>query len=78
MHSPNDVLIQLIPVTIAWIVVVIFGYFIARRKGVGTFGIVLGSFPLWAGAAVLWWASLTDKDVLERLNRLGGGDSRPL
>jgi hypothetical protein len=72
MQTPNDLIIQLIPITTMWIIVVIFGYRIARRKGIRTLGIVLGSFPVWAFAAIIWWASLTDKDVLERLARLEG------
>ena len=56
-----------------WGVTLIFGYFIARRKGKGTLAIIVGTFPFWGFFVVIWWASLTDKDVLERLSRLEGG-----
>jgi hypothetical protein len=51
----------------------IFGYFIARRKGIGILGLIIGTIPIWGFVVLLWWASLTDKDVLDRLSRLEGG-----
>lgn len=68
----NDFIIQLIPLMIVWIVFLFIGIPIARRKGVGPLGIVLGCIPFWAGLVVIYWASLPDKDLLERLNRLEG------
>jgi hypothetical protein len=70
--ATNDFLIQLIPLAFFWLLLVIFGYFIARRKGIGTLGIIIGTLPIWGFFVLLWWASKTDKDVLERLNRLEG------
>jgi hypothetical protein len=68
--SGSDFLIQLIPVLTLWLIFIIPGYFIARRKGISKGMFALGIFPLWAGLVVLWWASKTDKDVLDRLERL--------
>jgi hypothetical protein len=68
----SDFLIQLVPITVFWIIFLVIGIPIARRKGIGTSSIVLGCFPLWTGLAVIYWASLTDKAILERLSRLEG------
>jgi len=68
--SGTDILIQMIPFLVFWVVAVVLGYGIARRKGVRPLWIALGSFPLWTWVFVLYWASLTDKEVLHRLDRL--------
>lgn len=65
-----DFLIQLIPITVMYIIFAIPGYFIAKRKGISTGKFILGIFPLWGGLFVLWWASLPDKAVLDRLAEL--------
>jgi len=70
--SGTDFLIQLVPLMIFWLIFLIVGIPIARRKGIGTVGLILGCVPFWTGLAVIYWASLTDKDVIERLNRLEG------
>jgi hypothetical protein len=70
--EPSDFIIQLVPMLFIWALIFIFGYFIGRRKGVSTSGIIIGTIPLWGFIVLLWWASLTDKDVLDRLNRLEG------
>jgi hypothetical protein len=62
----------LIPFALVWLVTFVFGYFIARRKGVGIFGALIGTFPVWSVPVLLWWASLTDKEVLERLSKFDG------
>jgi hypothetical protein len=68
---PSLILISvLVPFALLWIVTFIYGYFIARRKGIGIFGALIGTFPLWSPLVLLWWASLTDKAVLDRLSRL--------
>jgi hypothetical protein len=61
-----------VPFALLWIVTFIYGYFIARRKGIRVFGALIGTFPVWAPPVLLWWASLTDKAVLERLSKLEG------
>ncbi len=66
----TDVIVQLLPLLFAWMIVAVVGYFIARRKGIGMGRFALGIFPLWAGVFLLWWVSLTDKDVLDRLAEL--------
>ena len=58
----------LIPPALLWLITFIFGYLIARRKGIGFFSALIGTFPLWAAPVLLWWVSLTDKAVLERLS----------
>jgi hypothetical protein len=68
----EDFLIQLVPILLAWIIVAIPGYFIAKRKGVSTGRFIFGILPFWAALFILWWASLPDKDVLDRLARLEG------
>ena len=68
--SGSDFLIQLIPLLVFWLIFAVPGYWIAKRKGIGTGKFALGIFPVWAGLMVIWWASLTDKEVLERLQRL--------
>ena len=70
--SASDVLIQLIPLSIFWVLILILGYFISRRKGIGLLGFILGTLPPWGAFVLIWWASKTDKDVLERLSRLEG------
>ena len=65
-----DFLIQLIPITIMWLLFLVPAYFIAKRKGVSTTRFLIGAFPLWTGLFVLWWVSLTDKEVLDRLERV--------
>jgi len=35
-------------------------------------GAVVGCCPCWLGLVALYWASLTDKAVLDRLARLEG------
>ena len=67
-----DFFIQLVPLLLVWIVLAIVGFYIGRRKGKSLGRVVIGTFPLWAGIYVLWLASLTDKDVLDRLARLEG------
>jgi hypothetical protein len=62
----------LIPPALLWLATFIFGYLIARRKGIGFLGALIGTFPLWAAPVLLWWVSLTDKVVLERLDKLEG------
>jgi hypothetical protein len=62
----------LIPFAILWLVTFIYGYFIARRKGIGVFGALIGTFPVWSIPVLVWWASITDKAVLDRLNKLEG------
>ena len=73
MDSPgdgSDFLIQLVPLTIAWLIFLVPAFFIAKRKGVSTTRFLIGAFPLWTGLFVLWWVSLTDKAVLDRLEQL--------
>jgi hypothetical protein len=65
-----DFLIQLIPITVMWLLFLVPAYFIAKRKGVSTTRFLIAAFPLWTGLFVLWWASLTDKAVLDRLEQL--------
>jgi hypothetical protein len=62
----------LIPIALLWIITFIFGYLIVRRKGIGIFDALIGMFPFWAVPVLLWWVSLTDKEVLDRLDRLEG------
>jgi hypothetical protein len=69
----SDFFVQLLPLIPLWVLMLIFGYFIARRKGIGILGLVIGTIPIWGFVVLLWWASLTDKDVLDRLSRLEGG-----
>ena len=66
----SDFLVQLLPVLLTWLIFAIPGYFIAKRKGVGFGKFLLGIFPLWAAPFVMWWISLTDKAVLDRLDAL--------
>lgn len=68
----NDIIIQLLPLLFMWVVLAIVGFFIARRKGIGLGMFALGIFLPWAGLFVIWWASLTDKAVLDRLAELEG------
>jgi hypothetical protein len=66
------ILALLIPFALLWLITFIYGYFIARRKGIGIFGALIGTFPVWSVPVLLWWTSLTDKEVLERLSKLEG------
>jgi len=66
------VLLQLIPLLTLWAIAVPIVWRIARRKGVGVLGAVVGCFPFWLALVALYWASLTDKAVLDRLARLEG------
>ena len=70
--SGADFLIQLIPLFTMWIIFAIPAYWIAKRKGVSKMGFAFGIFPLWAWMFAIWLVSLTDKVVLERLERLEG------
>lgn len=72
-HNGTNVLLQLLPITTMWLIFAVTGYFIAKRKGVNTMRFAIGIFPLWAGYFLLWWASLTDKKVLDRLAQLEKG-----
>ena len=51
-------------------------YKIARRKGVSTRGIILGFviglFPFAIVAVGIWWASLPDKALLDKISQLEG------
>ena len=51
-------------------------YMIARRKGVSTRGIILGFviglFPFAIVAVWIWWASLPDKALLDRISQMEG------
>jgi hypothetical protein len=53
--------------------IIVMGFYIGRRKGKGLGHVIVGTFPLWGGPYLLWLASLTDGDVLDRLERLEGG-----
>lgn len=68
----SDFVIQLVPLMIFWLIFLIVAIPIARRKGIGALAMVLGCIPFVTGLAAIYWASLTDKDVIERLNRLEG------
>jgi|SoiMethySBSTD1v2_1073268.scaffolds.fasta_scaffold6600072_1 Na+-driven multidrug efflux pump len=70
--SGDPFIVQLIPLTLLWIFFLIFGYFIVKRKGIGILGLIIGTIPVWGAFVLIWWASKTDKDVLDRLNRLEG------
>jgi hypothetical protein len=70
--SGTDLLVQLIPALLIWLIFVPIIWRLARRKGVRPLSIAIGCFPIWFGIAVIYWASLTDKDVLDRLARLEG------
>ena len=71
-NSTSDFVIQLVPILLWWVIVAIPVYKVAKRKGVSGGWIALGMFPLWIVIAAWWWASLTDKEVLDRLSRLEG------
>jgi hypothetical protein len=71
-HGGGDFLIQLIPIVLVWLIALPIVWRMARRKGVRMLSAVVGTFPLWMGIVALYWASLTDKDVLDRLARLEG------
>jgi hypothetical protein len=70
--ASSDFIVQLVPLFLLWIVCVVVGFYIGRRKGKGLGRVIIGTFPLWGGLYLIWLASLTDKDVLERLARLEG------
>jgi hypothetical protein len=72
MQSESDFIIQLMPLLIVWLILLLIALPIAKRKGVSRSGKFLGCFPLWIGIAAVYWASLTDKEILERLDRLEG------
>jgi len=69
----SDFLIQLIPILLLWGIAVPIVWRMARRKGVRKWSAVVGCFPFWIGIVAIYWASLTDKDVLDRLARLEAG-----
>ena len=68
----SDLLIQLVPPMIFWLIFLIVAIPVARRKGISALGMVLGCIPFVIGLAAIYWASLTDKDIIEPLNRLEG------
>ena len=69
----SDWLIQLVPLLVVWIVLLVFGLWIGKRKGSSVGRVIVGTIPIWGGVYLLWLASLTDKDVLERLAKLERG-----
>lgn len=60
-----------------WLFLFAAGWLVARRKRVAVGWTILWTFPLFLGVAILWWASLTDKSVLDRLTALEGGSEPP-
>jgi hypothetical protein len=72
MQQEDDLLIQLVPVLLIWLCFALPVYYIAKRKGVSTGRMIVGMFPLWMFMVAVWWASLPDKDLLDRLKRLEG------
>lgn len=72
MRQEGDFIIQLIPMLVIWLAFALPVYYIAKRKGVSTSGMIVGMFPLWMVLVAIWWASLPDKDLLDRLDRLEG------
>ena len=72
----DDFIIQLLPLLLLWLVLALPLYKLARRKGVSTGGIILGLViclvPLGILAVAIWWASLPDKALLDRISQLEG------
>ena len=68
----DDFWVQLMPLVLWWIILGIPAFKIARREGISTGWTLFGLFPLWIVIAVLWWASMTDKDVLDRISKFEG------
>jgi hypothetical protein len=68
----GEIINLLLPLLIPWLVFALPVYKMAKRKGVGTGRMVFGMFPLWMAMFAIWWASLPDKDLLDRLKRLEG------
>jgi len=50
--------------TFLWITTFIFGYPIARRKGIGMLPAILWTFVFWAVVVFLCWLILVDKVAL--------------
>lgn len=67
----DDFIIQLMPILLIWLILGPLAWYVGRRKGIGITMRLIGSFPIWAGFFLIYWASLTDKTVLDRLKRLG-------
>ena len=74
MDPMHDFMIQLIPILLIWLVFALPLYKIARRKGGSTRGIILGLviglFPIAMFVFGIWWASLPDKALSDRISQL--------
>ena len=70
----NDFAIQLLPLLVIWLVLAVPLYKLAKRKSVSTQGIILGLVlslvPLGIMVVAVWWASLPDKALLDRISQL--------
>lgn len=61
-----------IPLVIVSLVYAGFVYPIARRKGFGIGHVALCAVPVLGQFTLLWIVSKTDKDILDRLEKLEG------
>ena len=62
-----DILVSFAPIIVLWVIMGAIFLSIARRKGVSTGSVIIGSFPIWGYFYGVWLASLTDTEVKERL-----------
>ena len=68
--APGDLFASFLPILFIWGVTAAIFLYVAKRKGTATWSAVVGSFPLWAYFFAIILASKTDKDVIDRLEKL--------
>jgi hypothetical protein len=68
--ATSEVLISLIPLAVATLIFFVFSIPLSRRKGKSFIYPMLCLIPFFTIFTLLYLVSLTDKEVLDRLNAL--------
>jgi hypothetical protein len=66
----GDFFMSLLPLLVIWGIFTAIFLSIAKRKGTAVWAVIVGSFPMWAAFYGIVLASRTDRDVIDRLEKL--------